>query len=105
MSHPVHSRARTTPLTRQEIKDSTLPQHELAKLYTVSRHTIRKWQQRESVTDASHCPHSLPTTLSPVQEAIVVELRQTLLLPLDDLTGWCTNSSMRPPLAPVSIVA
>jgi transposase InsO family protein len=87
MSNPIHGRARTTPLTRQEIKDSTLPQHVLAKLYNVSRQTIRKWQQRESVTDASHRPHTLLTTLSPVQEAIVVELRQTLRLPLDDLTA------------------
>ena len=87
MSNKIHSRARTTPLTRQEIKESTLPQHALAKLYNVTRQTIRKWQERETVADASHRPHTLKTTLSPVQEAIVVELRQTLLLPLDDLTA------------------
>ena len=59
MSNPIHSRARTTPLTRQEIKDSPLPQHALAKLYNVTRQTIRKWQQRETVADASHRPHTL----------------------------------------------
>jgi hypothetical protein len=36
------------------------------------------WQRRPQ-------PHTLHTTLSPAQEAIVVSLRQTLLLPLDDL--------------------
>lgn len=87
MSNRIHSLARTTPRTRQEIKDSTLPQHELAKLYNVSRLTIRKWQRRDSVEDASHCPHQLKTTLSPVQEEIVIALRETLLLPLDDLTA------------------
>jgi len=35
--------------------------------------------------DRSHRPHKLSTTLTPAQEAIVVELRRTLLLPLDDL--------------------
>jgi len=37
------------------------------------------------VADASHRPHRIHVTLSPVQEQIVVALRQTLLLPLDDL--------------------
>ncbi|RMG92999.1 MAG: hypothetical protein D6703_00470 [Zetaproteobacteria bacterium] len=34
--------------------------------------------------DRSHTPHRLQTTLSPEQEVVVVELRRTLLLPLDD---------------------
>jgi hypothetical protein len=44
-----------------------------------------KWKKRTSVHDASHTPHRLQTTLTPTQERIVVELRRTLLLPLDDL--------------------
>lgn len=51
----------------------------------VHRHTIRKWRQRDSVEDASHLPHRIHATLTPAQEAIVVCLRETLLLPLDDL--------------------
>ncbi len=35
--------------------------------------------------DASHRPQRLQTTLSAAQEAVVVALRETLLLPLDDL--------------------
>ena len=35
--------------------------------------------------DKSHRPHNLKTTLSQTEEAIVVELRKSLLLPLDDL--------------------
>ncbi len=46
---------------------------------------MRKWQRREETADCSHRPHCLHTTLSPAQEAVVVALRQTLLLPLDDL--------------------
>lgn len=85
MTQALHSRARTTHLIREEIRTSTLPQAELARIYNVSRQTIRKWQDRENVEDRSHCPNKLNTTLSPEQELIVVELRKTLLLPTDDL--------------------
>ena len=47
--------------------------------------TARKWKNRDDVQDLSHRPHKLSTTLTPGQEAVVVELRRTLLLPLDDL--------------------
>jgi len=46
---------------------------------------VAKWRRREGTEDASHRPQRLYTTLTPVQEAVVVELRKTLLLPLDDL--------------------
>jgi hypothetical protein len=36
-------------------------------------------------TDGSHTAHHLQTTLKSAQELIVVQLRKTLLLPLDDL--------------------
>jgi hypothetical protein len=47
--------------------------------------TSQKWKLRDNVEDRSHRPHKLNTTLSEVQELIVVALRQMLLLPLDDL--------------------
>ena len=81
----VHAQARTTPRTRAEIKASSAPLGELAERYNISRATARKWKHRESPHDLSHRPHTLHTTLSPVQEAITVELRCLLLLPLDDL--------------------
>ena len=62
-----------------------MPQAELARLYNVTRQTIRKWQDRDSPDDGSHCPTTLKTTLTPEQELIVIELRKTLLLPTDDL--------------------
>ena len=81
----VHAQARTTPMLRVEIKASTASQAELARQYNVTVATIRKWQRRDEPHDLSHRPHKLSTTLSPGQEAIAVELRKTLLLPLDDL--------------------
>ncbi len=81
----VHPQARTTPRTRAEIKEASGTLDELAERYNVSKATARKWKNREDVQDRSHRPHKLSTTLTPGQEAVVVELRRTLLLPLDDL--------------------
>lgn len=57
----------------------------LAARYGVTEATIYKWKKRESFVDKSHTAERLQTKLSPAQEAIVVELRKTLFLPLDDL--------------------
>jgi transposase InsO family protein len=81
----LHKKARTTPEIRREIQASDLPATVLAEKYGVHRHTIRKWRKRDSVEDASHRPHRIHATLSEAEEAVVVTLRETLLLPLDDL--------------------
>jgi len=83
----VHAQARTTPRTRAEIKVSPAPIGELAERYNISRATAAKWKGRETPHDLSHRPHKLSTTLTPGEEAIAVELRSTLLLPLDDLVA------------------
>jgi transposase InsO family protein len=97
MQVSLHKNARTTPAIRRELRASTLPTAELARRYNLSKPTVRKWRRREDAADRSHRPHRLHATLSPPQEAIVVALRQTLLLPLDDLlavTHECVNESV-----------
>ena len=81
----VHPQARTTPRTRAEIHLSKAPLTTVAQLYNVTQATARKWRERQDMQDRSHRPNKLSTTLTPAQEALVVELRRTLLLPLDDL--------------------
>ena len=81
----VHPQARTTPRTRAEIRSCEAPLTVLAERYNVTKATVRKWRGREDMQDRSHRPNTLSTTLRPAQEALVVELRRTLLLPLDDL--------------------
>jgi transposase-like protein len=81
----LHQNARTTPAIRRALQASTLPTAVLARQYHVSEETVRKWRARADVHDASHCPRRLQTTLTPAQEAVVVELRKTTRLPLDDL--------------------
>ncbi len=81
----VHARARTTPRTRAEMQASEGTQRELSERFNVTVATVRKWRSRDQVQDLSHRPHRLSTTLTPGEEAVVVELRKTLMLPLDDL--------------------
>jgi hypothetical protein len=81
----INPQARTTPLIRAEIQASSLSTAELVKLYNSSKSTIAKWRHRTDTSDRSHCQNNLQTTLSKEQELIVVELRRTLLLPLDDM--------------------
>ena len=85
----LHKNARTTPATRAEIAASPDSVAVLAARYGVGEGTIRRWKARAVFTDASHTAHRLQTTLTPAQEAVVVELRKTLLLPLDDLLAVC----------------
>lgn len=81
----LHKRARTTPAIRREIQGSKLSERALAKKYGITRTTVRKWKYRDTVEDRPIMPKTLHTTLSPLEEKIVVELRTTLLLSLDDL--------------------
>lgn len=81
----IHPMARTTAQLRAEIHGSPLTNTALAEKYDVTKATVRKWRQRESFEDKSHCPDRLQTTLSVEQELLVVEQRKLLFLPLDDL--------------------
>jgi transcriptional regulator with XRE-family HTH domain len=73
--------ARTTHHDRAEIQQSNLSQRKLACQFGVTRSTIIKWQNRDTVEDRSHCHHTLHTTLSSDQEDVVIALRTTLFSP------------------------
>lgn len=81
----LHKNARTTPAVRRDIAASQDSAAVLAARYGVTEATVYKWKKRSSFEDASHTAYHLQTTLSRAQELVVVHLRKTLLLPLDDL--------------------
>ncbi|CAG1769466.1 hypothetical protein BAC2_00340 [uncultured bacterium] len=83
----LHKKATTTPAIRDYIRTCGKGVKTLARELRLSVATVRKWRGRVSSEDASHRPRTLQTTLSPAQEALVVELRRTVLLSLDDLTA------------------
>jgi len=85
MNLKLHKNARTTPAIRLELQASSLPTRVLARSYHLNRGTVNKWRKRTTTQDTSHRPHHIHATLGPFQEQVVVALRETLLLPLDDL--------------------
>lgn len=85
----LHKNATTTPVIRAKIAGSAEPAAVLAARYGVTLDTIYRWRGRTSFADRSHTALQLATTLTPAQEAVVVELRRMLLLPLDDLLAVC----------------
>ena len=82
---PRHRNATTTPEMRQFIQTSDLSVSQLSKVLNVSEATIRKWRKRESVSNSPNTPHHLNTTLTPMEEYVVVGLRYQLKLSLDRL--------------------
>jgi len=54
-----------TPRARAEIQASTEPAWVLADRYGTTEQTVYKWRHRDSVSDRSHTPHRLQTTLTP----------------------------------------
>ena len=79
----LHKRATTTPKVRATIQSSDEARTVLAASFGVTPQTVYTWRKRDSVEDRSHTPHRLQTMLTPVQEAVAVALRQTLLVSLD----------------------
>ena len=71
----------------------------MARQFNVSRDTIRKWRNRDTVADGSHTAHRLQTTLNAAQEELVIYLRSQLLLPLDDLLVFF---GLSPKLGPIA---
>ncbi|MFC3187793.1 transcriptional regulator [Shewanella intestini] len=80
-----HRNATTTPEMRQFIQRSDYSVSQLAKILNISEATVRKWRKRDSISDIPNTPHHLKTTLSPMEEYVVVGLRYQLKMPLDKL--------------------
>src|SRR5688500_3158479 len=97
MDLALHANATTTPRTRSYIQRSKKSVAELAAELGVSETTVRRWRGRTTVNDHSHRPKNLTTSLLPMEEALVCELRTTLQLPLDDIVEVmqrCVNDEL-----------
>jgi transposase-like protein len=70
---------------RHFIQQSDLSVSQLAKILNITEATVRKWRKRESIVDSPNTPHHLNTTLTPMEEYVVVGLRYQLKLTLDRL--------------------
>jgi len=73
------------PRTRAYIQNSTASNEALARELGIHRRTVARWRARQDVADRSTCPHRLTTPITDWEEALIIELRRSLALPLDDL--------------------
>jgi transposase len=97
MDLKLHANATTTPKVRAFIQRSKKSVAKLAAELGVSETTIYRWRGRSTVTDRSHTPKRLTTKLTPLEEALICELRTNLQLPLDDITEVmqrCVNAKI-----------
>ena len=83
----LHANATTTPKIRASIQAlaKTHSVAALAERFGVDETTVRRWKDRTDTADRSHVPHTIETSLTPTEEALVVELRTALSLSLDDI--------------------
>lgn len=81
----LHANATTTPRTRAYIQKSTASNEALARELGIHHRTVARWRARQDVADHSTRPHRLATTITEWEEALIVELRRSLALPLDDI--------------------
>jgi transposase InsO family protein len=81
----LHANATTTPRTRAYIQKSRASHAALARELGIHPRTVARWKTRQDVADRSTRPHRLATTISEWEEALIVELRRGLALPLDDI--------------------
>jgi hypothetical protein len=86
MDLKLHANATTTPRTRAYIQQSSAPLGALARELGIHSRTVARWKERDQVLDRLTRPHRLATTMTDWEEALIVELRRSLALPLDDIT-------------------
>jgi transposase-like protein len=86
MQQIYHSNAKTNVNNREQIqKCSSVSNEELAVRFNVSSQTISKWRNRDFQQDASSCPKNIEYALSELETALVISIRRSSWLPLDEV--------------------
>ena len=81
----LHSNVVTCPRQRQLIRNSAQTMRTLAQRLDVSVATVHKWKHREHSSDRSCRPHTIHYALQEDEESLLLWLRQTGEMSLDDL--------------------
>lgn len=85
MAQLYHQNAATNIHIRSEIQKSNLTNSDLSDKYNVSKNTISKWKNRESVEDRSSRPNTICYALNDFQKDLIISIRKTTWLPLDEI--------------------
>lgn len=81
----LHSNAATCPRQRQLIRNSPLPYRTLAAQLDISPATVHHWKHQQNPLDRSTRPHTIHYALHDQEEQLVLWMRQSGELALDDL--------------------
>lgn len=82
----LHANATVTPLQRRYIYENRdRPTAQLQREMGLTYKTVKRWKSRPDGQDASSRPHEIHASMNDWQEALLVDLRTSFLLPLDDL--------------------
>ncbi|SKA74306.1 Adenosylmethionine-8-amino-7-oxononanoate aminotransferase [Paucidesulfovibrio gracilis DSM 16080] len=76
---------RTTPAIRKYIGESQKSVPKLARELGLSESTVRKWRKRAEGYEENRRARPSRTSFTPDQQALIVEIRRSMLLSLDDL--------------------
>ncbi len=85
MKQHYHSNAVTNVHIRNEFKKSSLTNFQLSTVYNTSTTTISKWRNRENLEDKSSRPHKITYVLTALEQALVVSIRKSTWLSLDEI--------------------
>ena len=86
MQQIYHSNAKTNINNREQIqKCSSFSNKELAVRFSTSCQTISKWRNRNFVQYASCCPKNIEYALSELEIALVISIRRSSWLPIDEI--------------------
>jgi len=84
MGNILHSNAKTTIRTRQDIQNSKESNAKLAKKYSLNIKTVAKWRKRDKVEDKRSGPQRPKSVLSDTEQSIICEFRRVTKFSLDD---------------------
>ncbi len=101
MLQRLHKNARTNYRIREFIKNSHKPLIELARELNLNVKTVRKWKNRDDLSDKSSRPLHLRTNLTQEQEDLIVYERKAHKKTLFEI--WDTLDGIIPNIYPMKI--
>ncbi|MDA3779957.1 MAG: helix-turn-helix transcriptional regulator [Bacteroidales bacterium] len=85
MAQLYHQNVETNVHIRSEIQKSNLTNFDLSDKYNVSKNTISKWKNRESIEDRSSRTNTICYALNNFQKDLIISIRKTIWLALDEI--------------------
>ena len=80
-----HSNAVTNLNIREQIRNNSAKNSELASRFNVSTQTVSKWKNRDFLEDASCAPLNITYALSDLERSLAISIRSATWMPIDEV--------------------